>query len=88
MQNSLKCIHCGRTIPPQSQLCFECESRVDGKGNLIDYSSDQQLIPNGPFAQRMFAFFEEFFSRPEVQSAYEEYNRTLCDELSQRPGSH
>ena len=83
MNQAKPCIRCGKTHTLCSQLCRECEEIISSQKALIEYSPDQKVIASDSFGERIFSFFQTYFSRPEVQTAFEAYAQSLCDEPSQ-----
>ena len=85
MNKTTTCIRCGKQHILSGQLCRECEEAISNHGELIEYSPDQRVIASDTFGQRIFSFFQSYFARPEVQTAFESYAQSLCDEPSQSP---
>lgn len=85
MNKTTTCIRCGKQHFLSGQLCRECEETISNQGELMEYSPDQRIIASDSFGQRIFSFFQDYFSRPEVQTAFEAYAQSLCDESSQSP---
>ena len=85
MNKTTTCIRCGKQHTFSGQLCRECEDTILSRGEWIEYSPDQQVIASDTFGQRMFSFFQAYFSRPEVQTTFESCAQSLCDEPSQSP---
>lgn len=83
MNKTTTCIRCGKQHFLSGQLCRECEETISNQGELIEYSPDQRIIASESFGQRIFSFFQAYFSRPEVQTAFEAHAQSLCDEPSQ-----
>ena len=83
MNQAKPCIRCGKTHTLCSQLCRECEEIISSQKALIEYSPDLEVIASDSFGQRIFSFFQTYFSNPEVQTAFEAYSQSLCDEPSQ-----
>ena len=75
--NSMKekhiCIICGEETTFGCQLCCACEDNIEREAEYVEYEPGLQLIPSNDFAQNMMLFFQEFFARPENQSAFERY---------------
>ena len=83
MNKGKPCIRCGKTHTLYTQLCRECEEIISSQKALIEYSPDQEVIASDSFGKRIYSFFQTYFSRSEVQTAFEAYAQSLCDESSQ-----
>lgn len=77
------CVICGKETSFGCQLCCDCEETILNNSETVEYDPSLQLIPSNSFTQNILLFFQEFFSRPDVQIAYEAYAQSHSDGPSQ-----
>lgn len=75
------CVVCGKHIGPGSNVCAFCEN--DMVNEAVRFSPGMAVLLTSSVSLKLIALYQKYFSRPEVQDAFEVYSQSLCDEPSQ-----
>jgi hypothetical protein len=82
-KNHFYCCICGKELLTNCGICTSCSKNIHSSKELAQYNSENEIFAPPELAQNLYALYERYFSRPEVQAAYEAYQQKLSDEPSQ-----
>lgn len=71
------CCICGKPILAGTHICVDCIAGA--QEGTIEYKPDMIVLMSSELSTRLYALYQKYFSRPEIESAFQAYSKGLSD---------